>query len=300
MSVASLIESVPSVCDVRLAGPQDRTPDVLVELPHGATQAAHFHELCRRLAGPFPDGLEQFFFVNTDVGAPECAAHVARRLAEAGRGVVVLRCLVPRTLIDCNRVVDADRDAAELTPGIPDYVRDPEDIAILLGLHDDYQRVAREAFASVCGGGGLALTLHSYAPRSIRIERLDDDIVRALREAYEPRRYESWPRRPDVEVISGEADGKPLAPPALVAGLKREYAAAGVEVAENATYRLHRESMGWVHSDAWPGRVVCVELNRALLADPFDPFREMRISDAAAARLAAPLARALDGALGAR
>jgi hypothetical protein len=44
---------------------------------------------------------------------------------------------------------------------------------------------------------------------------------------------------------------------------------------------------------ARPGRALCVEVRRDLLADPFEPFAEMRIGNAAVERLAGPFARAL-------
>ena len=75
--------------------------------------------------------------------------------------------------------------------------------------------------------------------------------------------------------------------------LKREYAAIGIRVAENRTYRLLPESMGHVHSIAHPDRVLCLEINRDLLADPFTPFVQMRIGPGKVARIAAPIAAAL-------
>jgi hypothetical protein len=42
-----------------------------------------------------------------------------------------------------------------------------------------------------------------------------------------------------------------------------------------------------------PGYVLCLEVRRDLLADPFEPFAEMRIGATQVARLARPLAAAL-------
>ena len=50
--------------------------------------------------------------------------------------------------------------------------------------------------------------------------------------------------------------------------------------------------MGYEHSKRFPGRVTCIELNRALLADPFTPFAEMTIDGTRARRMAAPIAAA--------
>ena len=149
------------------------------------------------------------------------------------------------------------------------------------------------SYEAVCGAGGVALILHTYAPRSIQVAEVDEGIVPALRRAYEPAVYDSWERRPEVDLISEDADGERLAPEALVHALRHRYARIGVEVAENDTYRLHRGTMGYVHSAAYPGRVLCMEISRELLAEPFTPFVEMSISERKARRMAAPIAAAL-------
>jgi hypothetical protein len=43
----------------------------------------------------------------------------------------------------------------------------------------------------------------------------------------------------------------------------------------------------------WPGRAICVEVRRDLLADPFQPFVEMKISAEKVKKLALPLAASL-------
>src|SRR5262245_41489222 len=104
---------VPGVCETTLlrgaAARDGAVPGLVIEVPHGATRAAHFDALRAELAGPFADDLRDFFFVNTDVGAPETALEIARRVvaADSARTVLVIRCLVPRTFVDCNRIVDA-------------------------------------------------------------------------------------------------------------------------------------------------------------------------------------------------
>jgi hypothetical protein len=272
--------------------------DLLIEVPHGATRRRHFEAARDRLRSVLPADLEAFFFVNTDVGAPECARQVARLVAgdRAGRRqVLVVRGLVPRTFIDCNRLLDAaghDMGAAGFTPVLPEYVTDPADVELLHGLYRRYQEVAGLAYERVCGAGGSALIVHSYAPRSVDIQRVDADIVRALREAYEPQRFATWPERPPVDLISRADDDTLLAPAGWVQAAIRRYAAIDVPVAQNATYRLHPKTLGHRHSVDWPDRVLCLELNRALLADPFTPFEEMRIGSARVERMAAPLAAA--------
>jgi hypothetical protein len=272
-----------------------RPAGYLIELPHGATRAAHFEALRQQLDGDFPDDLEAFYFVNTDVGAPECAVEIARGLARIGASTLIVRALLPRTFIDCNRVIEGGLRGDEMTPPVPDYVRNRDDIQTLVRVYREYQDVARRAYEEVCRDGGLALNLHSFAPRSVRVGPIDESIVQKLREAYAPGRFKTWKRRPGVDIISEDTGGRHLAPSHLVEALKREYAAIGIEAVENDTYRLHAESMSHVHSSAHPGKVLCMEINRELLADPFDPFEEMRIGPEKVTRMTAPVVAALRG-----
>ncbi len=312
--------SLPDVCEVEVevapGGRRDTPPEVLIEVPHGATRQHHFAATRRRLAGQFPADLEQFFHVNTDVGSIECARYVARMVTSPGdyseleelldapgdtrqpavASVLVLRGLVARTFIDCNRVIAGGASSSlqeGLTPGLPAYVSRAQDVRTLKSMHADYQRAATRAYEAVCGAGGTALILHTYAPRSIHVDGVDEGIVAALRRAYDPATYGSWDRRPDVDVISETVDGRRLAPEALVEALRDRYARIGIEIGENATYRLDESTMGYAHSARYPGRVLCIEISRGLLADPFTPFVEMSISDRQARRMAAPIAAAL-------
>lgn len=291
-------------------------PGLLIELPHGATRRRHFEATRSRLIGELPDDLEQFFFVNTDVGSIEVARWIARmvtnpagspELAGVGLGegsvgpraverVVILRGLVARTFIDCNRVIEGGPSGSlreGLTPGLPAYVTRAGDVRTLKGLHAAYQAAAERAYQAVCGAGGRALILHTYAPRSIEVEAVDQGIVAALRRAYAPGNYETWERRPGVDMISESAEGRRLAPEGLVQAVRERYERIGVEVAENATYRLHQSTMGYVHSVRYPGQVLCMEISRELLAEPFTPFAEMTISEDKARRMAGPLAAAV-------
>lgn len=298
MSVDSA--TTPGVCEIWIhegagAAPE-APPDLLIETPHGATRREHYDALRARLRGPLPDDLEAFFFVNTDVGSFETARAVAGLIVEQhpSQRVVVLRCLIPRTFIDCNRLVGATSDVEGITPALPDYIRDEADRKLLGSLHRRYLEVAEKLYETVCGDGGLALILHTYAPRSVSVDRLDGAIVETLRSAYAPGRYESWPRRPDVDVISELSDGVSVAPRPQVEMLKERYARIGIEVKENATYRLYPATLGHVHSVRHPGQVLCVELNRELLADPYSPFEEMRVGGDKTQRMAAPLAAAVN------
>lgn len=296
------IQTIDGVCEVAwtppATGPAGMGPALLIEIPHGATRTADYVGLRLRLAGPLPHQLEHFFYVNTDIGAPECAEHIADLLAAAGHGVLVLRCCVPRTFIDCNRVVAGVPGAMidGMTPARASYIREPLDAALLEDLHRRYHQLVDRAYARVCGRGGLGLQLHSYAPRSIGVDKVDDDIVSALHAAYEPALYATWPERPAVDLICAGPEGM-LADPDLIADLRARYAAIGVTAEENATYRLHPATMGYHYARSYPAQVLCVELNRGLLADPFVPFGESPISPASVTRLSRPIADALQVSL---
>lgn len=299
------LQSLEGVVDVTVHHPAG-TPRgwLLVEVPHGATRTADYERLAARLRGRLPTELIHFFYVNTDIGAPEAGTQLARQLCADGFGVVVARCLLPRTFIDTNRVIDRSADGkvkAGLTPGIPGYVKDEVDRALLEALHARYHGVVEKAYALVCGElNGLALQLHSYAPRSVGIEATDDNIVEALHAAYVPETYAKWPERPQVDLITATQDGSFRCAPGLVAALKANFEAAGYPAQENATYHLHPVTMGMAYAKAWPDRVLCVELSRGLLADPFVPFGESPISHEAAAKLAAPMAATVRAALAGR
>lgn len=294
---------IPGVCERELVrgGGSDpgAPPDLLIEVPHGATEQRHYDALRGRLATPLPESLLDFFFVNTDVGAPECARALAQRITESAPGrtqsVVVLRCLVPRTFADCNRELGAG--AAQLSRGgltaaIPGYVTDEADVRLLAGLHERYQEAAEREYERVCGGGGgTAILFHTYAPRSIELE-VDADVGRALRAAYAPDRSESWPLRPDVDLITETPEGQYLAPRRFVEAVRAGYERLGVTVGENETYRLYPGTTGHRHASRHPGRVLCIEISRARLGDPWEPFGPTRVSEARVRSMVGPLAEA--------
>ena len=105
-------ESIPHILDVQMvAGAQATdTPQLVIELPHGATECAHYQHHSEQLVGEVPEQLDHFFFVNTDIASPEIARAMAEALVEQEpqMSVLILRSLIPRTLIDCNRILNAD------------------------------------------------------------------------------------------------------------------------------------------------------------------------------------------------
>jgi hypothetical protein len=303
------LRPIPRVCDVRYVRGTDAVPaappDLLVEIPHGATKAAHFDALRAELRGEFPEGLRDFFFVNTDVGAPEVALRLAERFVAASprRSALVVRCLVPRTFIDCNRVIDpATRPAAsaagQMTPGVANYVRDEGDFALLFSRYCAYRALVESAFGQVCGAGGVGLMLHSYAPKNIDVP-VDERIVERLREAYSPGVYPKWTLRAEIDLITNAPDGALLADEALIGRVSAGFVREGFEVARNGAYSLHPSSMGHLLASRHRGRTLCLEMRRDLLARVFTPFDEMDIDPAKADRMAAVLAGCLaDGAAG--
>ncbi|MEZ5962373.1 MAG: N-formylglutamate amidohydrolase [Planctomycetota bacterium] len=293
----SPIRSIDDVCEVLDLGDRRRAPSLLLEVPHGATRAAHFDEVRARLVGEFPADLQAFFFVNTDVGAPEVARRVAEIVAGTScRRVLVVRSLVPRTFVDCNRVIDVDAAprasaAGEVTPGVHVYVRAAADRALLLSRYAAYRNVASAAYAAVCGAGGQALMVHSYAPRSIDVP-VDERIVERLRAEYQPERIGQWPLRSEVDLIAKAPDGRVMAAPALVEACQRELRTAGLSVDVCGTYTLHPQTLAHEFAAAYPERTLCLEIRRDLLVPEFTPFAEMIPDAAKVERVAVGLARA--------
>lgn len=294
--------SVEHVVDVELLrGPSARAgepPDLLIEVPHGADQRAHYEPLRRRLQGDLPADLHLYFNLNTDVGAWAYGRATAQALIAAApqRSILLLRSLIPRTFVDCNRRVDYQGGRPEdggLTAGIPSYVRDERDRALLLELHERYCDSARRAFASVCGAGGLALVPHTYGPRTLGIDAIDDEVISKLRWACEPGRHDTWPLRAEIDLLTRDGEGRLLAPEGLEARLLADFAAAGFGVRANETFNLHASTLAYEWSTTYPGQVLCLEVRRDLLVERWTPFEEMQVVERSCRRVASVLAPAL-------
>ena len=264
--------SVAGVCNTGVvsgakADPR-AAPDLLIEVPHGATRLLHYESLRGLLKGDYPDDLIKFFYVNTDVGAPETAVAVARGLlaCQPELKIRILRSLLPRTFIDCNRMPRASGNGqARVTPRIPHYVTDPVDIDTWTAFHQSYVAQAERAYAEVCGNNGQALILHTYAPRTVDIGTSEGNIVEQLAEAWLPRNRRKWSKRPDVDLITTPPNGDSLASPDLVKEVRRRYKSIKIDVAENDTYHLDPDTLGLRWSKEYPHHVLCVELNRQRL-----------------------------------
>jgi predicted N-formylglutamate amidohydrolase len=291
--------SIPGVADVEfLRGAEaDGPPSLLVEVPHGA-ERPDYDALRDDLRGPLPDHLDEFFSVNTDVGAWQVGRRVAAMIvaADPRRTAIAIRCRIPRTFIDCNRIeeaVEGDLAAGGMTASVPAYVRDPEDRAHLLGLHRRYVRLVEEAQTAL-GRRGFLLLPHTYGPVTLGIESVGDDIVDKLRWAHEPGRVETWPLRPEVDLITRSQDGAVAASAEVARAVAAGYRALGLNVAENSTYHLHPSTLAHRWAKRFPGRVFCLEVRRDLLVASWTWNSENRVMTDSVERFAAPIADALD------
>lgn len=297
-----MIQSIAGVCEVHRFG-ADGPPSLLIEVAHGATRRAHFDALRRQLQGPFPDDLIDFFFVNTDVGAPEVALALARAIvaAQPRLGVLVVRCELPRTFVDCNRVIDTidaskvptTSTATGMTPGIVRYVTDAADLRLLLEKYAQYRDVVTRAFELVCGTQrGAAVMMHSYAPRSVDVP-VDENIVQSLHKAYAPDVEPTWPLRAEVDLITTTPEKVSFADARLVELVKEAFTAAGVQVEDSVAYPMHPSTLAYAFAEKYRGQTLCLELRRDLLVEKFTPFAEMKADDAKVARMGGLLATAL-------
>lgn len=293
-------ESIEHIADVFvLWGTEaDRTepPGLLIEVPHGATSPADFRELAERLASPLPDGLDGFFHVNTDVGAPELAEAVGRAWVERRprSSAVVVRSRIPRTFIDCNRRVDVDEAvlrAGGVTPGIGPWVRADADRRLLLERHAAYMALMDRVLEAVAPDAAVLL-LHTFAPRSVGVQ-VTERVVEDLRAAWHPDRVEAWPLRPDVEVLSRTPAGDVHAPAGAVAALQACVGATGLRVADSETWLLPAGTVALDRALARPGRVLCVEVRRDHLVEEWLPMEPLTVDPGRVARLAPAIADAL-------
>jgi hypothetical protein len=294
------VASIPDVLEATvirgpLADPA-APPRLLVDIPHGATRTADFTRLAAGLESPLPEDLIAFFHVNTDAGAPELAVSLAHALValDPTASVGILRCLVPRTFIDCNRVIPRDAAAGVtpgMTPGLMPWITAPADRTLLLARYAAYKEAVEQAAATL-PDDGFMLLLHTYAPRTVGVE-VDHAIVENLRRAYTPEVFPTWPLRPPVDLIIRTPAGERVISDALFDALTRELDPLGMAPADSASYHLHPSTLGAVWADRFPGRVLCPEVRRDLLVDAFVPFTELAPVPHRVDPIAAAFARAL-------
>ena len=293
--------SIPDVVEVEILRGAEADPaappDLLVELPHGATRTHHYTHARAALQSPLPPDLDHFFFVNTDVGSPELGRAAAQQLlARRPESTAILLCAqVPRTFIDFNRVIALStglHDPHGITPGLPPYITAPADRARLLQQHAAYQALVDAVFAQVQAAGGVALMMHTYAPRAVDVA-VDDRIVASLHDAYRPENVERWPLRSEVDIICRDMDGNLVGSAELIDDVVARYAAIGVQATRSATYPLHPATAAAQRALQAPSHALCVEVRRDLVVEPFTPFQEMLPDPTRVERLAGPLAEAL-------
>jgi predicted N-formylglutamate amidohydrolase len=292
---------IAGVADVEVVrgaeAPDGAVPALLVEVPHAADRA-DYDALAAEMGGALPDDLHEFFSVNTDVGAWEIGRRAAELVvaADPRRTAWAIRCRIPRTFIDCNRIEDAvegDLASGGMTASVPAYVRDDADRARLLALHRRYVALVEEAHAALDPRGFLLLP-HTYGPRTLGIDSVGDDIVAALRRAHEPERVETWPLRPEVDLITRSQDGAVTAALDVAAEVAAALRAGGGGVAENATYHLHPSTLAHRWAVRFPGRVFCLEVRRDLIVRRWTWNGENEVVPAALERFAAAIAGAID------
>lgn len=301
-----MVSGSPGVADVEVVPGRsarreaDRPPDLLLEVAHGATEAADYDQLRSRLESALPVHLERFFFANTDVGAPELATSIARQYVDRNptATATVLRSRIPRTFVDCNRVLAPRARATtsqpgEMTPGLMPWIRSPRDAELLLDLHAEYAALLERLAAPVFAARGRVLFVHTYAPRSVDVA-VDERIVERLAAAYAPEQIESWPLRAEVDLIVADPAGRRLVDEEWVARVHAAFKREGVVVAEDGAYNLHPSAVASAYAARHPGRTLCFEVRRDLLVQRFAPFAPMTVDAAAIARYAAPFAESLD------
>jgi hypothetical protein len=294
------LQSVPGVAHYQsFVTAEVRTPypNLLIEVAHGATRAVQLQYLMEKLQSTLPEGLSDFFHVNTDAGAPEAAIQTALALLEIDPKlhIGVLSSEIPRTLVDVNRVLDIDPAAykeGKVTPGLPPYIQHPDDVALLSSLHRQYVELLDKAVERIAEHNGVVLMLHSYAPRSVDVQ-VDADIVKSLRAAYQPEVEPTWPLRPEVDVICRSVEGELKIPESLVSSLQTEFSSIGLAAADGKTYPLHPSTQAARLAEKYPGRCLCVEVRRDLLCSPWVPFEEQEVGWYKAARVGGALARVL-------
>lgn len=294
------LDSIPGVADVLVLpgtdAPDGAVPDLLVEVPHGADRRSDYDALRGRLEGDLPADLDAFFHFNTDVGAWAYGRATAAAVLEARPRwtALLVRSLIPRTFVDCNRPSDFSGDhSVQLTAGLHEYIRDPRDQRLLKELHAAYVATAETAFETVCDARGTALVPHTYGPHTLDIPHIGDDIAERLRRALAPERADRRRLRPEIDLLTRDPDGKLLAPEGVEEALLEAFRDAGFHSAANDTYCLQPPTLAHTFSVRYPGQVLCLEVRRDLLVETWRPFEEMTAEAHRAERVASILAPAI-------
>ena len=299
--VQNEVEVIPGVAQIErwwgANAKRETPPTLLIEVPHGADERQHFDALRSRLVGDLPEDLHVFFHVNTDIGAWDIGRQVTERILRArpDTSALLIRCLIPRTFIDANRL-EATEDklgAGGMTAGVAPYVEHADDVALLVSLHRAYVARVEAAYADICGRGGLAFSPHTYGPYVLPIAKIDRDIVPALRACHASDVRPTLAVRPEIDLLTRTQDGVRHAPEGLVDLLIARLTDAGFLPVEASTYTLHPSTQLWRFVMAHPGQVFALEVRRDLLVASYEPVDAMRVDQAKVARVSAPIADAI-------
>ena len=134
--------------------------------------------------------------------------------------------------------------------------------------------------------------LHTYAPKTVGIQSVDEKIVDNLHRVYSPEEYEQWPLRPQFDLISKDLNGDRLCDPGWCELLIKELASSGFEASEGSCYPLHPVTTAYHHAKRYPHQSLCLEVRRDLLVEAWQPFSEMEVSPKKASEIAAIIAKA--------
>lgn len=305
-------QTIQTHIKTELFGPeadQEAPATVFLEIPHGATTAAHL-EAIKTLGAEAPEDWDTVYWCTTDQGAPEVASAAAKLLVDpswamealgeraaedaAKRGVCVVRGLIPRHFIDLNRLWIDEQEAkqANLTPIVPPFLKSqPKVGGQLRALYREYHSVINAQYERTCQAGGQTMQVHTYSPRSVSAPNGVSGQV--LREAWSDAKRESWPLRPAGQLITGRADEPALSDARLSALMVEEFAKADFELSINDPFSFHPVTTLDALGHRWPGQVMAIELGRERLAERYDPLGPWTPSPTVVAACAHAMAKAI-------
>lgn len=282
---------------------------VFLEIPHGATTAAHL-EAIKTLGADTPEDWDTVYWCTTDQGAPEVAQAAADLLVDpdwarealgeqaaaqaAARAVCVVRGLIPRHFIDLNRLWIDEQEAkqANLTPIVPPFLKtQPQVGSKLRALYREYHSVINAQYELTCQAGGQAMQVHTYSPRSVSAPGGVSGQV--LREAWSDAKRESWPLRPAGQLITGRADEPALSDERLTALMVEEFGRVDFALSINDPFSFHPVTTLDALGHRWPGQVMAIELGRERLAERYDPLGPWTPSPAVVSACAQAMAKAI-------
>ena len=162
-------------------------------------------------------------------------------------------------------MIDADPQAYRdggVTLDCQGHITEDSDRQLLLERYQAYLDTATQLMETVCGRGGLALILHSYAPRSVGIASVGGDIVQQLHWAHQPVVFEDWPLRPVVDFIVGDPTGVVVTDQHWLDALSCYCVRKDCLSLLQETYPLHPVTTAHRFVMSYAPRVLCIEVRR--------------------------------------